>query len=103
MFCCSLQGIKWENGPGTVYTITWPVGTKLMLTLGANATQDVMEAEVRALRPRFRVCPSPQAGPSWAAATGDVVRVQYMRPLRCKTDVAGLDVIEYSIRNLEAY
>jgi len=94
---------KYLVGPGTIYTITWPVGTKLMLTQGSNPTSDIMEAEVRALHPRFRVCGSGLYGADSSGITTQNITVDYMRPIRTKRDIAGLEVTKYCIKRLEAY
>ena len=94
---------KYNIGPGSIYTITWPVGTKLILTLGSNPTYDVMESEVRALHPRFRVCGSGLDGADHSGIITQNIKIEFMRPIRSKRDVVGLDETTYCIKHLEAY
>ena len=94
---------KYTVGPGTIYTITWPAGSKLLMTLGTNLTADLMETEVRALQPRFRLCGSGLDGADYTGVTTKKMKIQFMRPIKTKRDTVGLEEIEYGVAHLEAY
>ena len=109
LFAQPMQGYAWRQAPGTIYAINWPVGTKLIFTLGANVTINIMECEVRALQPHFR--PLRHWGTagfgSGMEAYTDTVTVEYMCPAqrgppgRARIEPA-LITTEYTIRYLEA-